>query len=167
MQSQTDEQSLLFSEATLKFFRRMKVAMGAVILVPGVLSFSWRIGEHLSWRSLVVSVSVTFETVAHLSLVISILVFNIAVFFRDPLSMSNMPILTLTTRVGFHFRLHSSANFFFISLFVKSVWCLKENLIMKALDIPGWMWFDLGGPGHFSTPGGFGIFKITLKKIIN
>lgn len=96
-----------FSQKPL-FFRSINVVMGAVILVPGVLSFSWRIGEHLSWRSPVVSVSVSFKTAAHLSLVISIIVFNIAVFFRDPLSMSNMPILTLTSRVGFYFRLHSS-----------------------------------------------------------
>lgn len=57
------------------------------------------------WRASVMEVSgrqlvCQPQTAAHLSLVISSAVFNLAVFFRDPPSLSYMPILILTASWG-------------------------------------------------------------------
>lgn len=118
---------------------RIHVVLGAVMWLPGDLSFLTR------WRASVTEVSSRQlvcqpETQARLSLVISSAVFNLAVFFRDPPSLSFVPILIVTTGwvggwmwVGLCFTLPSGTHFFFfVSL---SAWIWGRETVHVTMGI--------------------------------
>ena len=84
-------------------------------------------GASVTEGSPFVSSAVRSTAAAHLSLVIPIAAFNLAVFFRDPPSLSSLPISLLTKRVGFNFICFwSGSNFFYLFIFY-SFLCEQET----------------------------------------
>lgn len=70
----------------------INVVEGTVISVPGVHPFQDMLETACHRSSPLVSSSVRPGAAAHLSLVIPAAAFNLAAFFRDPPSLSHMPI---------------------------------------------------------------------------